>query len=678
MKSMKSNFPMLGDDVVKSRHDSVKPPASSQSGDAGLDIKIIKLKTQTINEIETETNPNQKSTEFVLEPTRKFNLMRFIKFGLISTISISFASFIVIIVLARIDACYAYDRVYYCNVTKKCLRSNHICNKFVDCPGADYDYDENNCVCAKEEYKCNGSRCISRDFLCDDVRDCPRGDDEKNCAATVCGQRQLQRNSATTFSNTSHPYFSNPISVPKEFWPWFASLYFNGSLVCSAIVVSRLSVLAGGHCVENNTNNVVFIKLKKPILYNPSIQPICLPGNGNDDVIKSRVCVASDSGGPVMCANDQKKWTIHGFIDTFADKNDSAIVKSCRLILAINVQRHVKWIDKTCLAFDYQYTCNLTGACLRRYQICNRYQDCPDDSDESKCDCSTKEYKCNLGRCIPRQYLCDQVQDCKDGDDEEELHSCKNGVLKIMCENQDCGTRNFTRSAMEMNLTNPSPYIINGVRSNRGAWPWYAGLYYKNSLYCGGSIIVKVGGYPVLRNKDLGLEVDKVSIFNNAMLDASDNPKDDVGIIQLKKPLKYNWDIQPVCLIETWMKEQAMKLCIDIGHGLLSSTLLQARMSIQPFSFCTSFSENLELQDTDKQLCLGVNRGEKSESGLCSGDSGGPLICTMDRQVWYVTGINSYVLGKNIDLAKYKCIISIVYRVRPYVNWLKRFIEEED
>ncbi|ESO07718.1 hypothetical protein HELRODRAFT_170261 [Helobdella robusta] len=64
--------------------------------------------------------------------------------------------------------------------------------------------------------------------------------------------------------------------------------------------------------------------------------------------------------------------------------------------------------------------CYESKLCLNPNQMCDRFQDCPDDADETNCTCRKNDYQCLRGRCISSMYLCDKHKDCPEGDDESE------------------------------------------------------------------------------------------------------------------------------------------------------------------------------------------------------------------------------------------------------------------
>lgn len=73
---------------------------------------------------------------------------------------------------------------------------------------------------------------------------------------------------------------------------------------------------------------------------------------------------------------------------------------------------------------DGKFACD-NKKCIPEKWVCDKDNDCGDNSDEKYCDGSSKkivaecdEFKCSSGTCLPYSKVCDGIQDCSDNSDE--------------------------------------------------------------------------------------------------------------------------------------------------------------------------------------------------------------------------------------------------------------------
>ncbi|XP_045181242.2 uncharacterized protein LOC123540352 isoform X3 [Mercenaria mercenaria] len=90
------------------------------------------------------------------------------------------------------------------------------------------------------------------------------------------------------------------------------------------------------------------------------------------------------------------------------------------------------WTDEmNCVCSEYEYQCDM-GMCIKSYHRCDGEAQCPDNSDEKKCDgCTHGAVKCPSGECIMSEWVCDGRAECKDGWDEYNCDVC--GYNQFTC-----------------------------------------------------------------------------------------------------------------------------------------------------------------------------------------------------------------------------------------------------
>uniref|UniRef100_A0A7E4W6V6 limulus clotting factor C n=1 Tax=Panagrellus redivivus TaxID=6233 RepID=A0A7E4W6V6_PANRE len=237
--------------------------------------------------------------------------------------------------------------------------------------------------------------------------------------------------------------------------------------------------------------------------------------------------------------------------------------------------------------------------------------------------------------------------------------------------------------------------IVGGAAAIPHSWPWQVlfkittkvpGKPYDIERTCGGSIISNYWILTAAHCLDDVKDVDDVEVYSGSHYAKTPtvrhyvenifiHPKhdesehNDIALVELKTPIKYNKHTQPICL-PSWDKdiELSTKMAWATGwgdlktDGKLSDTLQQVKV---PFVDMPTCSSTLFLTDPyfrfnkKLQICAGTQG-----KGTCQGDSGGPLVFKTDKGAWFQLGITSWsVKDCGSDPVVYT-------RVSGYCNWI--------
>ncbi|XP_017775826.1 PREDICTED: chymotrypsin-1-like [Nicrophorus vespilloides] len=219
--------------------------------------------------------------------------------------------------------------------------------------------------------------------------------------------------------------------------------------------------------------------------------------------------------------------------------------------------------------------------------------------------------------------------------------------------------------------------IVGGEEADEGAFPYLVSLRYKGLHACTGSILnenwiltaahcVKnanisamliVAGSNKLSNGGDSYQVSK-TIYNENFTSMVSN---DVGVIKLITPIKFNKKVQPIQL--TKENIDGGEDCVLSGWGMtsfpgnISENLRYVHLKTISVDECRQ--RLFPIPIIDSEVCTFTKRGE----GACKTDSGGPLVAN----------------GKQIGIVSWSppCAIGFPYvytRVFSFLDWIKENI----
>ncbi|XP_048198047.1 transmembrane protease serine 12 [Perognathus longimembris pacificus] len=216
--------------------------------------------------------------------------------------------------------------------------------------------------------------------------------------------------------------------------------------------------------------------------------------------------------------------------------------------------------------------------------------------------------------------------------------------------------------------------IIGGTEAQVGAWPWIVSLQIQSgnllAHICGGSLVrdrwvltaahctndardplmwrAVIGTNDIYRNSPQSkkIKITAIIIHPDFIMDTFVN---DIALFHLKKAVKYNDYIQPICLpFGVFQKLDQNTTCFVSGWGRTkeegngTNVLQEAEVHYISRELCNSESGYAGVIP-ETSFCAG---DEDGAFDTCRGDSGGPLMCYLpEYKRFFVMGITSYGHG---------------------------------
>ncbi|KAG8223526.1 hypothetical protein J437_LFUL002576 [Ladona fulva] len=272
-----------------------------------------------------------------------------------------------------------------CPVGMLLKKDNRTCDGKPDCPNGE---DEERCrrSCLSTEFTCDNGQCIAKEEQCDHHYDCDDESDEKNCYKDDC-------NIETHFQCLS-----------------------------GECIDSRWQCDSVKDCQDGSDEECITVTCTKegdfqcdygsciPSAWECDGEIDCPDGSDEHDKCKKRVCNSKE----FTCLNGNcvdKKLECDGQ-DNCGDGSD----ENCDVPIITTTEYPE--------CFDGYFHCTSDFyICLPDSARCNGTAECPGFEDEEDCGCRMGEFQCSNGRCIPKKWVCDRVDDCDDNSDENHCSS---------------------------------------------------------------------------------------------------------------------------------------------------------------------------------------------------------------------------------------------------------------
>ncbi|EFN88482.1 Chymotrypsin-1 [Harpegnathos saltator] len=219
------------------------------------------------------------------------------------------------------------------------------------------------------------------------------------------------------------------------------------------------------------------------------------------------------------------------------------------------------------------------------------------------------------------------------------------------------------------------PQIVGGKDAEIGKYPYQVSLRLFGDHMCGGSVIDEnniLTAAHCIDGRENVLNYLKVHVGTNFLNETGEVYSvesliahegysillriNDIGLIHLKEPIKFNDKVQKIYLTATNIDNGPCKLTgwgSTSLDGDASNNLQEIDLKIYPLPLCEK--KNIKVQKT--HICTLTKEGE----GVCHGDSGGPLV-TNDVQVGIVSFGRPCALGYP----------DVYTRVPSFFNWINK------
>ncbi|XP_054715759.1 chymotrypsin-like elastase family member 2B [Uloborus diversus] len=304
--------------------------------------------------------------------------------------------------------------------------------------------------------------------------------------------------------------------------------------------------------------------------------------------------------------------------------------------------------------------------------------------------CRAGQSVCGNRNCYDSSDKCNGNDDCGDGTDEE------NCGYPVVTAPNDCGTTPIVPNTIYSSFDR----MVGGEAARPNSWPWQATLQTTwsepNGHFCGGTLInaqwvltathcVVGNAYPEFVKVHLGAHSKwlkspyeqvrrAIKIIAYPDLERDDirrfSMSDDISLIKLNAPVKFNDGVQPACIPSLGWEAEAGWNCYVTGWGEsrgsgFADALKQQLQVVQPNSNC-SF-------DKQKQICV----KEERNNSPCHGDSGGPLSCKLGDK-WFVFGAASYVTTTNMmsGLCTGPGAMTVYANVADKADWIRTIVNK--
>ncbi|XP_017777496.1 PREDICTED: serine protease nudel-like [Nicrophorus vespilloides] len=239
--------------------------------------------------------------------------------------------------------------------------------------------------------------------------------------------------------------------------------------------------------------------------------------------------------------------------------------------------------------------------------------------------------------------------------------------------------------------------VVGGRACQPAAWPWVVSIYKNGAFHCGGVLIsdtwLITASHCVEKYWQYYYEIElgmlrrfsyspmQQTRFASHVIPHADydraNLKNDLALMRLNAPVKFNRYVRPICLPTEFTAGQNYDkgpipgtICTAVGwgatveHGIDPDHMREVEVPVLPIC------KHKEDED-GHEICAGLLEGGRD---ACQGDSGGPFLCRNPNipNQWYLAGVVSH--GEGCARPNEPGVYT---RIALYRNWIYEHAKDD-
>ncbi|KAF4521140.1 hypothetical protein B566_EDAN012905 [Ephemera danica] len=217
---------------------------------------------------------------------------------------------------------------------------------------------------------------------------------------------------------------------------------------------------------------------------------------------------------------------------------------------------------------------------------------------------------------------------------------------------------NFTGKTPDGKFVAKKQYIISGMLSYRGQFPFIAGLDIDDDFFCGGSLITRIH---VLTAAHCCSDSKKYDVY----LGAQNIDADEAGRTLMTSYRKvFHHQFNPDSLVNDIAIVFLPKAATLTKKPEVSDVMYNIELNIVPLAEC------MKTYGSDSVFNTNICSASRGIQATCQGDSGGPLVIRDSNNQWMQVGLVSYGAASGCE----EGYPDVFTRLTPFLPWIKKTV----